>query len=117
MRLTSRARVLEPLIIIILAYLAYIFAELVHWSGIISLVACGIFQACVMIFQGGKRGFCAFLYVDCKNFWQQRGRRKALARKIPAFTCSTMNKKGILSLICGVENSIFDKVFAFSHPF
>ncbi len=27
------------------------------------------------------------------------------------------NKKGILSLICGVENSIYDKVFAFSHPF
>ncbi len=27
------------------------------------------------------------------------------------------NKKGILSLICGVENSFFDKVFAFSHPF
>ncbi len=27
------------------------------------------------------------------------------------------NKKGILSLICGVENSIFDEVFAFSHPF
>ena len=27
------------------------------------------------------------------------------------------NKKEILSLICSVENSIFDKVFAFSHPF
>ncbi len=27
------------------------------------------------------------------------------------------NKKGILSLICGVENSIFDAVFAFSQPF
>ncbi len=27
------------------------------------------------------------------------------------------NKKGILSLICGVENSILDKVLAFSHPF
>ncbi len=27
------------------------------------------------------------------------------------------NKKGILSLICGVESSMFDKVFALSHPF
>ena len=26
-------------------------------------------------------------------------------------------KKGILSLICGVEIVFFDKVFAFSHPF
>jgi len=34
----------EPLIVFVTAYFAYIFAETVHWSGIISLIGCGISQ-------------------------------------------------------------------------
>lgn len=38
-------RVVEPLAILTMAYLAYMMAELFHWSGIISLVGCGIVQS------------------------------------------------------------------------
>ena len=36
---------LEPLAVLGMAYLCYIFAELLHWSGIISLIGCGLVQA------------------------------------------------------------------------
>ena len=38
-------RVCEPLAIFGIAYLSYATAELFHWSGIISLIGCGIVQA------------------------------------------------------------------------
>ena len=38
-------RVCEPLAIFGIAYLSYATAELLHWSGIISLIGCGIVQA------------------------------------------------------------------------
>ena len=44
-RLTSDVRIIEPLTLLGAAYLAYITAELFHWSGIISLIGCGIIQA------------------------------------------------------------------------
>ena len=44
-RLTSGVRVIEPLALLGGAYMAYITAELLHWSGIISLIGCGIVQA------------------------------------------------------------------------
>ena len=37
-------RVVEPLIVYGTAYLAYMLAELFHWSGIISLIGCGLTQ-------------------------------------------------------------------------
>lgn len=40
----SKVRVTDPLIVILMAYLAYIAAELVWFSGIVSLVTCGIMQ-------------------------------------------------------------------------
>ena len=43
-RTTESVRVVEPFIVIILAYLSYVFAELFHFSGIISLIACGLVQ-------------------------------------------------------------------------
>jgi len=37
-------RVIEPLIVFTMSYFAYILAETIHWSGIISLIMCGIMQ-------------------------------------------------------------------------
>jgi len=44
-RLTKGVRIIEPLALFGGGYLAYILAELVHWSGIISLIGCGLVQA------------------------------------------------------------------------
>ncbi|KAI6191830.1 Sodium/hydrogen exchanger [Aphelenchoides bicaudatus] len=44
-RFTICARVVEPVICITLAYLSYVCAELFHFSGIISLITCGIIQS------------------------------------------------------------------------
>lgn len=43
-RATESVRVVEPFLVIILAYLSYVSAELFHFSGIISLIACGLVQ-------------------------------------------------------------------------
>ena len=43
-RTTDQVRVVEPLVVIVLAYLSYVVAELFHFSGIISLIACGLVQ-------------------------------------------------------------------------
>ena len=43
-KFTKQTRVIEPLIILTMAYLSYILAETIHWSGIISLIGCGVFQ-------------------------------------------------------------------------
>ena len=39
------AAVLEPIILYITAYMAYLCAEMFHWSGIIAIITCGIAQA------------------------------------------------------------------------
>lgn len=44
-RTTNDVRVVEPLIVVCLAYFSYVFAELFHFSGIIALIACGLMQA------------------------------------------------------------------------
>jgi len=44
-KFTSGVRVLEPLALLGGSYLAYVVAELFHWSGIISLIGCGLIQA------------------------------------------------------------------------
>ena len=44
LKFTKDTRVIEPLIIFAMSYLSYIFAETIHWSGIISLIGCGVFQ-------------------------------------------------------------------------
>lgn len=43
-RFTSDVRVVEPVILFGLSYMAYILSELFHFSGIIALIACGLFQ-------------------------------------------------------------------------
>lgn len=42
---TTSVRVVEPLAMLGIAYLSYLLAEMVHFSGIISIIACGIVQA------------------------------------------------------------------------
>ena len=42
---TREVRVMEPLALFGMAYLAYFAAELFHWSGIISLIGCGLIQS------------------------------------------------------------------------
>ncbi len=42
---TTEVRVMEPLALLGMGYLAYMTAELFHWSGIISLIGCGLIQA------------------------------------------------------------------------
>ena len=44
-RFTQEVRIIEPLALFCGGYLAYISAELVGWSGIISLIGCGLTQA------------------------------------------------------------------------
>ncbi len=41
---TDDVRVIQPLMIFATAYLSFITAECLHWSGIISLIGCGIMQ-------------------------------------------------------------------------
>lgn len=42
---TGTVRVVEPLAVFVLAYISYLVAELFHFSGIISLIGCGLMQA------------------------------------------------------------------------
>ncbi|KAF2344723.1 Cation/H+ exchanger [Trinorchestia longiramus] len=44
-RITTNVRVVEPLALLAFAYLSYLGAELFHFSGIISLIVCGLVQA------------------------------------------------------------------------
>ena len=41
---TQHTRVVEAIVIIVSAYFSFILAETIHWSGIISLIGCGIAQ-------------------------------------------------------------------------
>ena len=40
-----KVQVMEPLAVFGMAYLSYVFADLLNWSGIISLIGCGLIQA------------------------------------------------------------------------
>lgn len=42
---TEHCRVVEPLAVFVLAYISYLMAEMVHFSGIISIICCGLTQA------------------------------------------------------------------------
>ena len=57
-KFTRHCRELEPFTIIVSTYLAFVFAELFHWSGIIGILGCGIVQ---------KR--YAFRNISKKSFW------------------------------------------------
>lgn len=44
-RLTVMSRNLEPVVILVMAYLSYLVGDMVKWSGIISIIACGMIQS------------------------------------------------------------------------
>eukprot|EP00096_Caligus_rogercresseyi_P004829 TRINITY_DN19372_c0_g1_i1.p1 TRINITY_DN19372_c0_g1~~TRINITY_DN19372_c0_g1_i1.p1 ORF type:complete len:500 (+),score=95.61 TRINITY_DN19372_c0_g1_i1:196-1500(+) len=44
LKFTNHSRVIEPIVIISVAYFAFVIAETIHWSGIIALIGCGIVQ-------------------------------------------------------------------------
>ena len=44
-RFTKEVRVVEPLAVLMMAFLSYMLADLLSWSGIISLIGCGIVQS------------------------------------------------------------------------
>ena len=43
-KFTEHIQVIEPFLILAMSYLSYVLAETIHWSGIISLIGCGIVQ-------------------------------------------------------------------------
>ncbi|KAE9551548.1 hypothetical protein FO519_005241 [Halicephalobus sp. NKZ332] len=43
-KFTNHVRVVEPVVCFGMAYLSYVFSELFHFSGIIGIIACGLFQ-------------------------------------------------------------------------
>uniref|UniRef100_T1JLY6 Cation/H+ exchanger transmembrane domain-containing protein n=1 Tax=Strigamia maritima TaxID=126957 RepID=T1JLY6_STRMM len=44
-KFTEEVRVVEPLALLGMAYMSYLMAEMVHFSGIISIIGCGLVQA------------------------------------------------------------------------
>ncbi|CAI4221267.1 unnamed protein product [Auanema sp. JU1783] len=44
-RFTEHVRVVEPVVLFGMAYLSYMVSELFHFSGIIGIIACGLFQS------------------------------------------------------------------------
>ncbi len=41
---SPESKILEPMLIVVSAYLAFLNAQLFHWSGILALIACGLVQ-------------------------------------------------------------------------
>ncbi|CAD5120276.1 DgyrCDS8845 [Dimorphilus gyrociliatus] len=52
---TLHVRVVEPLCMFGFAYLAYLVAEMVHWSGIISCIGCGLVQNSYAMFNISRK--------------------------------------------------------------
>lgn len=61
-KITTDVRVVEPLIVVVLAYFSYVGAELFHFSGIISLIACGLVQSEYVKDNISKRSFTTIKY-------------------------------------------------------
>ena len=61
-RITTNVRVVEPLVVVVFAYFSYVGAELFHFSGIISLIACGLVQSEYVKDNISKRSFTTIKY-------------------------------------------------------
>ncbi|XP_076365416.1 Na(+)/H(+) exchanger beta-like isoform X1 [Tachypleus tridentatus] len=59
---TQHVRVVEPLAMLGIAYLSYLLAEMVHFSGIISIIACGLVQAQYAQFNISKKSYITVKY-------------------------------------------------------
>lgn len=61
-RISTNVRVVEPLVVVVFAYFSYVGAELFHFSGIISLIACGLVQSEYVKDNISKRSFTTIKY-------------------------------------------------------
>ncbi|XP_013773485.2 Na(+)/H(+) exchanger protein 7-like [Limulus polyphemus] len=59
---TQHVRVVEPLAMLGVAYLSYLLAEMVHFSGIISIIACGLVQAQYARFNISQKSYITVKY-------------------------------------------------------
>ncbi|XP_040574051.1 probable Na(+)/H(+) antiporter nhx-9 [Lepeophtheirus salmonis] len=62
LKFRKEATSVEPIIVITFAYLAYIIAETLHWSGILSLIACGICQKRYAFVNISKKSYSTVKY-------------------------------------------------------
>ncbi len=62
LKFTTHVRVIEPLIIFSTAYFAFIMAECIHWSGIISLIGCGVAQKRYALPNASKKSYTTVKY-------------------------------------------------------
>ena len=44
-KFTEQLRIVEPVVIFVISYMSYLVADMFGWSGIISLIGCGLIQA------------------------------------------------------------------------
>ncbi|CAB3400339.1 unnamed protein product [Caenorhabditis bovis] len=61
-KFTQDVRVVEPVVIFGMAYLAYLISELFHFSGIIGLIACGLFQTHYACCNISYKSFSSVMY-------------------------------------------------------
>ena len=53
----------EPMIVLTMSYLSYSFAETVHWSGILSLIGCGMIQKRYAFFNISQKSYTTVKYM------------------------------------------------------
>ncbi|CAD5110652.1 DgyrCDS33 [Dimorphilus gyrociliatus] len=61
-KFTKEVRVIEPLCIIALAHMSYLVAETLHWSGMISMIGCGLLQSFYAMDNISKKSFTTVKY-------------------------------------------------------
>jgi sodium/hydrogen exchanger 3 len=61
-RFTENVRVVEPMIVIVIAYMSYVTAELFHFSGIIGIIGCGLMQIEYAKYNISSRSFVTIKY-------------------------------------------------------
>ena len=82
--LSLRFSVVEPLSLLAMAYLAYLSAELVHFSGIIACVGCGVVQAHYAMKNISKHSYITIKYFITMARWDDT--RDALLKIVQRVT-------------------------------
>ncbi|EFO89844.1 CRE-PBO-4 protein [Caenorhabditis remanei] len=62
-KFTTDVRVVEPVVLFGMAYLAYLASEMFHFSGIIALIACGLFQTHYACCNISYKSFTSVMYI------------------------------------------------------
>ncbi|CAL2049388.1 unnamed protein product [Caenorhabditis brenneri] len=62
-KFTTDVRVVEPVVLFGMAYLAYLTSEMFHMSGIIALIACGLFQTHYACCNVSYKSFTSVMYI------------------------------------------------------